>query len=119
MPSPSKTPAVAALPASYSQNAAIAWENVIDAFFKTQNVWEVSDKPLDAIKQMALQLGFTEDTFNTALQDADLFHKVSAMADQAVSDFGVQGTPTFYINGKQITGEQTLDQLSSVIDPML
>ena len=33
------------------------------------------------------------------------------MRDQALNDFGLEGTPTFYVNGKQLSGEKTLDQL--------
>jgi protein-disulfide isomerase len=115
----SASPPAGAEPTSYSQAAAEAWENVINAYFKTQQTWEVSDKPLDAIKAVALQLGFTEDSFNNALKDTDLFAKIQSMVDQAVKDFGVEGTPTFYVNGKQKTGEQTLDQLSAAVDPLL
>ena len=35
------------------------------------------------------------------------------MRDQALNDFGLEGTPTFYVNGKQLTGEKTLDQLDA------
>jgi protein-disulfide isomerase len=117
--SASSAPAPAATPASYSEGASEAWENVIDAYFKTQANWEVSDKPLDAIMAVALQLGFTQDSFNAALKDTVLFGKIQSMVDQAVKDFGVEGTPTFYINGKQKTGEQSLDQLSAAVDPLL
>ena len=103
----------------YSEASSEAWENVINAFFKTQATWEVSDKPLDAIKAVAFQLGFTEDTFTAALKDATLYAAIQQMVDQAVKDFGVDGTPTFYINGKQVTGEKTLDELSAVVDPLL
>ena len=29
------------------------------------------------------------------------------------------GTPTFYINGKTLSGEKTLEQLAAEIDPLL
>jgi len=115
----SQAVAPAAASEGYSEAAAEAWENVINAFFKTQATWEVSDKPLDAIKAVAFQLGFTEDTFNAALKDTNLYAAIQQMVDQAVKDFGVDGTPTFYINGKQVTGEKTLDELSAVVDPLL
>ena len=41
------------------------------------------------------------------------------MRNQAVNDFGLEGTPTFYINGKQLTGEKTMEQLGAEIDPLL
>jgi protein-disulfide isomerase len=108
----------AATPA-YSANAVKAAENVISTFFKTQDTWGLSDKPLDAVKAVAFQLGFSEESFNQALQDQDYFNKIQTMRDQAMKDFGLEGTPTFYVNGKQLTGEKTLEQLSAEIDPLL
>ncbi len=117
----SSTPAAGATPAAgiYSANGVAAADNVIATYFKTQDTWGLSDKPLDAVKAVAFQLGFSEESFNAALQDQDFFNKVQTMRDQAMNDFGLEGTPTFYINGKQLTGEKTLDQLSAEIDPLL
>ena len=42
-----------------------------------------------------------------------------AMRDQALNDFGLEGTPTFYVNGKQMTGEKTMDELDAAITPLL
>ena len=106
-------------PSGYSPAAIAAYENVISTYFKTQQTWGVSDKPLDAVKAVAFQLGFTEDTFNAALKNQDFFNAVETMRDQAINDFGLEGTPTFYLNGKQITGEQTMEQLDAAITPLL
>jgi protein-disulfide isomerase len=93
--------------------------NVIDTFYDNQDKWVSSDKPKDAIMAIALQLGFTEDSFNQALTNQDLPKAIQAMRDQAVNDFKVSGTPTFYLNGKQMVGEQTIDDLSKAIDALL
>jgi len=112
-------PAAASNPSGYSQAAIDAYENVISTYFKTQETWGVSDKPLDAVKAVALQLGFTEDSFTAALKNQDFFNAVETMRDQALNDFGLEGTPTFYVNGKQLTGEKTMDQLDTEITPLL
>jgi protein-disulfide isomerase len=120
MSSEAPAPAPAAADAGAADlAAATAWEAVIDTFFKTQGTWGVADKPLDAIKAVAFQLGFNDDTFNAALKDQALFQAIQTEVNQAVKDFGVDGTPTFYVNGKQVTGEKTLDELSAVVDPLL
>lgn len=118
-PDASSAPADPATTASYSPDAVAAAENVLATYFKTQDTWGLSDKPLDAVKAVAFQLGFSEDSFNAALSDQDFFNKVQAMRDQAIKEFGLEGTPTFYINGKQLTGDKTLEQLSAEIDPLL
>jgi len=103
----------------FSQAAVEAYDNVLATFFRTQQSWGTSDKPLDAVRAVATQLGFSEETFQAALTDQELFSAIEAMRDQALNDFGLEGTPTFYINGKQLTGNKTLDQLSAEIDPLL
>src|SRR5690606_38164931 len=59
--------------AEFSQAAVAAYENVLATFFRTQESWGISDKPLDAIKAVAFQLGFSEASFNEALTNQDLF----------------------------------------------
>ena len=87
--------------------------------FQDPGNWEVSDKPHDAIKAIALQLGFTEDSFDAALKDSDLFRNDPVEGGSGRQRFRVEGTPTFYVNGKQMVGEQTIDELSAAIDPLL
>ena len=106
-------------PSGYSAAAIAAYENVISTYFKTQDTWGVSDKPLDAVKAVALQLGFSDDSFQAALKNQDFFNAIETMRDQALNDFGLEGTPTFYVNGKQLTGEKTMDQLDAEITPLL
>lgn len=93
--------------------------NVIDTFFATQDKWVLSKTPDDDMFAIAQQLGFTKETYDAALTNQDLFNGMEKMRDQATKDFKVQGTPTFYINGKMLTGEQTLDDLKAAIDPLL
>ena len=95
------------------------YHNVVSTYFKTQDTWGVSDKPLDAVKAVALQLGFSDDSFQAALKNQDFFNAIETMRDQALNDFGLEGTPTFYVNGKQLTGEKTMDQLDAEITPLL
>lgn len=92
---------------------------VIETFFRTQNQWAASDKPRDAILAIAKQLGFTDQSFDAALTNQDLFTKMEAMREQALNEFKLEGTPTFYINGKQLTGDKTLDELKAEIDPLV
>lgn len=93
--------------------------NILDTYFKSQGQWGNSDKPKDALLEIALQLGFTKESFEAALTNQDLFAGMNAVRDQAINEFGLEGTPTFYINGKQISGEKTVEDLAKEIDPLL
>lgn len=95
------------------------YHDVIDTFFKTQEQWASSSTPNDAIFAIAQQLGFTKETYDAALTNQDLFKGLEAMRDQALNDFKLQGTPTFYINGKMVTGDSSFEALKAQIDPLL
>lgn len=93
--------------------------NVISTYFRTQGEWGVSEAPRDAIYTIATQLGFTKESFDAALTNQDLFTGMEAMREQALNEFGLQGTPTFYVNGKTLSGDKTLEQLAAEIDPLV
>lgn len=95
------------------------YHQVVDTFFQTQGSWGLSDKPRTALLEVAKQLGFTDESFDAALADQELFEKLKTMQEQASSEFKLEGTPTFYVNGKQLTGDKSLEELRAVIDPLL
>lgn len=112
-------PADPSNPSGLSQAAIETYDNVLSAYFKTQQDWGTSKDPLNALKTVAMQLGFSEAAFNEALTNQELFSGIDAMRNQALQDFGLEGTPTFYLNGKQLTGNKTVEELSLEIDPLL
>nr|WP_230989626.1 thioredoxin domain-containing protein [Devosia faecipullorum] len=95
------------------------YHEVVATYMKTQNEWGMSEKPRDAIFAIAQQLGFTEETFNAALTNQDVLNGIEAIKNQALDDFGLTGTPTFYVNGKTLSGGKTLEQLAAEIDPLV
>ncbi len=95
------------------------YHEVVDTFFRTQNDWVTSQTPADAMFAIAQQLGFTKETYDAALTNQALFSGLETMRDQATREFQLQGTPTFYVNGKMLTGEASLEALKAEIDPLL
>lgn len=95
------------------------YHEVVDTYFKTQDQWVTSQTPADAMFGIAQQLGFTKETYDAALTNQALFSGLETMRDQASKEFQLAGTPTFYINGKMLTGEASLEALKAEIDPLL
>jgi protein-disulfide isomerase len=95
------------------------YHQVVEAYFKTQATWSLAEKPRAALLEQAKQLGFTEESFDAALANQELFEAMQTVQKQAVDEFKLEGTPTFYINGKQLTGEKSLEELKAEIDPLL
>jgi protein-disulfide isomerase len=93
--------------------------DLLGAYFKTQDQWTTSATPKDALQAVALQYGFSAESFEAALKDQASFDAMEKARDQAVNDFHLTGTPTFYINGKHKTGVLKLTDLAAEIDPLL
>ncbi|MCB9993311.1 MAG: DsbA family protein [Hyphomicrobiaceae bacterium] len=93
--------------------------DVLDAYFPTQTAWVTSDNPRDAILQIAEQLGYNEESFNAALSNQALFEGMDKLRQQGTDEFGITGTPTFYVNGKQFVGETPIETLAAEIDPLV
>lgn len=94
--------------------------NVVETYFRTQLQWaDPSKKPKDEMMKIAQQLGFTDATFDAALTNQALYTALDDAKNDALETFKLEGTPTFYVNGKQLTGEKTLEQLAAEIDPLI
>ena len=93
--------------------------NVVETYFRTVNTWATSEKPRDEIEKIAMQLGFSKESFEAALTNQDLFGGLEELRQQAMDKFDVSGTPTFFINGKETVGAASLSALSAAIDPLL
>jgi protein-disulfide isomerase len=96
-----------------------AYHHVISTYFKTQQEWGTSQTPYDALLKVATQLGFSKETFDATLQDQAGFEAIQKMRDQALNQFKLEGTPTFYLNGKLLSGNKTVEDLAAEIEPLL
>jgi protein-disulfide isomerase len=91
---------------------------LIETFFHTQRTWAV-EKPIPPLMAIAKQAGFTEQSFNTCLSDQKMLDQMQAEQKRASEKFGVNSTPTIFVNGRKLGGGATIDDLAKVIDPLL
>ena len=95
------------------------WYPVLDLLYRTKETWGHAQNPADALLQTVRQAGYTKDSFEACLRDDALFQNVRQTADRAARDFGVNSTPTFFINGEKRTGALTLQEFDRILEPML
>lgn len=95
------------------------YHNVLESYFRVQDQWAFVEAPKEPILSIAKQLGFTEESFNAALTNQALFTALETIRNQALDEFKLDGTPTFYVNGKQLTGAKSLEELAAEIDPLI
>ena len=92
---------------------------VSDLLFDQQRNWAFTDKPLDALRAMMRQAGFSQEKFDACLRDQKLYDAVNAVKNRGVEQFNVDSTPTFFINGQRYPGNMSIDELEKVIKPLL
>jgi protein-disulfide isomerase len=88
---------------------------MIDVMFQTQSTWVVEGpEALDHLLQLARQAGFSKEKFDACLADKDLFKKIVDERQRANDKFQVDSTPTFFVNGKRMSGEHQLKDFEAM-----
>jgi protein-disulfide isomerase len=89
---------------------------MVSALFAAQSNWVRAEKPSEALFQISRQAGFTQEQFNACLQDQAVLDKIRTVRTKATDEFGVDSTPTFFINGKKFTGNMSIETFSALIE---
>jgi protein-disulfide isomerase len=92
---------------------------MIEVLFEQQKNWAFVNDPSKALFAIAKQAGFTQQSFEACLTDMKLSQAIDDSARKANGKFGVNSTPTFFINGQRMQGEMTLDNFDKVLEPLL
>ncbi|MDT7784126.1 MAG: hypothetical protein QOF58_2545 [Pseudonocardiales bacterium] len=86
------------------------------ALFESQQEWGGQQTSQRAVfVGVARQLGLDTTAFEKSLDDSALRDRVLASRTEG-SKLGVQGTPTFFINGTKFGGAPSYDNLKTAID---
>ena len=89
---------------------------MVDALFATQQNWVVQGgEAKEKLFAIAKQAGFSREKFDQCLADQELFNKIVETRKIANEKFGVDSTPSFFINGKRLTGEHQLKDFEALL----
>ena len=91
---------------------------VIDLLFKQQNDWVVKNTT-ETLTRIGKQAGLTQAQVEDCLKDQALLDKIAADQKFASEVLKVDSTPTFFINGEKVKGEQTFEEFSKRINAVL
>ena len=94
------------------------WYPTLDLLYRTQETWARVSDGTGAMKSVMGMTGMDEAAFEACLQNEELMQQVQAVAEVG-RGFGVDSTPTFFINGKMYKGALSVAQFSDTIDPLL
>ena len=93
---------------------------MIQTFYAKQADWAFTQgNPVPKLFDIAKQAGFTQESFDKCLTDQKLLDQITAQRTRASDTFGVNATPTFFINGKKLQETPTLEAFDKVIEPLL
>lgn len=92
---------------------------MLSVLYQRQRAWARSDNPKQALFDIAKLSGMDQETFETCLRDQTLVDGINAVRNAGAQDFGVDATPTFFINGTRYSGGMSVEQMSEVIDGLL
>lgn len=92
---------------------------MVDVLFAQQPAWAGVENARDALLQISKLAGFTQASFESCLTDQALLENVRAVKERGETTFGVNSTPTFFINGNTYRGALTVEQMSAIIDGAL
>lgn len=90
------------------------------ALMETQRNWMSTQDPVPMLQKLASQAGIDDAKFKQCLSDQNLAAEIQRTAQRGYETFGVEGTPTFFINGTIVVdGDVSIDALSKIIDPLI
>jgi protein-disulfide isomerase len=91
---------------------------MVETLFHQQRDWLVQ-RPLDPLKAIAKQAGFSEQTFEQCLANQQVLNGIEQVRQRAAEKLGVNSTPTFFINGKIQRGAISIEELDKQIESYL
>jgi protein-disulfide isomerase len=93
---------------------------LISMLFSKQDEWAAAKQDfLPKLFKFGQQVGFTRQAFDRCRQDEKLIKSIIAVRDRGNVAFGVNSTPTFFINGKRLEGAPTVEEFEKVLAPLV
>jgi protein-disulfide isomerase len=92
---------------------------LVEVLFKQQEQWAGAANAEEPLLQISKLAGFTQESFKACLTNQKLLDDVNAVRERGANEFGVNATPTFFINGTRYSGALSVDEMSAIIDGLL
>ncbi|MDH3581232.1 MAG: DsbA family protein [Hyphomicrobiales bacterium] len=88
----------------------------VKVLYEKQEVWAFGEgDPVERLFTMAKQAGFTRESFETCLKDQKLLDGITAVRKRASEKFGVNSTPTLFVNGQILKGARDISDLEKLM----
>lgn len=91
---------------------------LMDLFLRQQETWMNSNDKIGEFLKITNQVGINRDKIETIFKNDELYQKLEKIKKAAI-DAGVNGTPSFFINGSLQVGEMLFDDFKKIVDPLI
>ena len=88
---------------------------VLGLIMEQQDKWLGAKDPLDMLKKIVRLAGLSATDVDACLQRQDLFDSIPARAEHGNTQFGIDSTPSFVINGKVAVGAKSYDDMNKLL----
>jgi len=92
---------------------------MVDLLFAQQKAWSTAQKPAEALLATVRQAGFTQESFEACLKNQSIYDAVNSVRERGDKTFGVESTPTFFINGQKSSGSLSVEELDKILSPLV
>lgn len=92
---------------------------MVDLLFAQQKAWSSAPKPAEALLATVRQAGFTQESFEACLKNQSIYDAVKSVQERGDKTFGVDSTPTFFINGQKSSGSLSVEELDKILSPLV
>ena len=94
----------------------------IDSVYENYNVWtksETGEEIIELLNNYGLQLRLEDEQLQSCLNNESLQNNILSLQVAAQSNFGVQSTPTFLIDGEKLEGNRPASEFIKAIKKKL
>lgn len=95
------------------------YDRVIDVFYQRHEELIGASDTKAKLAEISESVGIDQTAFEAILADKDGFAPIQALATQALNEFGLEGTPTFFINDEKVVGGISAGDMAARIDAHL
>lgn len=97
----------------------IKYLDFMKILYDSQEKWLLADDPVAALKGIALKNGITAKQFDACLKNQDILDQIITMRLEGQKKYKITATPTIIINAKIYQKALTLEELDTIMKPLL
>lgn len=92
----------------------------VELLFSQQERWvRGPGSPAPRLFKMAKQAGFDQDSFNACMRNKDVSDRIEKVMAKGRDEHKVTSTPTLFLNGIKLEGENSLAEIEKAMEPFL